>query len=99
MDRLLLDFFEFLILYRLYLARIGFFSLGLTLTLSLSVGDLFVKLIVNRRIYEVAHVDLDKAVGSSIRQVVHASVVVTAHSQSLLHIVSVLFIRDRMFDL
>ena len=99
MDRLLLDFFEFLILYRLYLARIGFFSLGLTLTLSLSVGYLFVKLIVNGRVNEVAHVNLHKAVGRAIRQVVYASMVVTTHSQSLLHVVPVLFIRDRMFDL
>lgn len=67
-DGLEFDHFELVVLEGFNLAGILIFSLNSSLSLPFSVGDLLLKLVVDRFRYNGGtHVDLDEAIGSSVR--------------------------------
>jgi hypothetical protein len=76
----LLDFLKFLILDRFYLACIRLLPLILSLALSLPVRYLLIEFIVYGGVDELAHIDLDKTIGSAVWQVINTSVVVSTNS-------------------
>ena len=67
MHRFLLNFLKLLILNRLYLPCILLITFVFTLSLSLSVGDLLVEFVVDSRTNKLTHVNLDKAIGRTVR--------------------------------
>jgi hypothetical protein len=99
MHRLFLDLFELFILYVLYLARIRLLSLIPPLSLPLAVRYLLVKLVVDCLGHNRAHIYFHETVGCSIRQVVHATVVIPAHTPTLRHVISVILVCYRMLYL
>jgi len=99
MNGVSLDFLEFFINQALDLARIGLLPFLLSLPLLVSAGDQLLKLWVDSRANDAFQVYFNEAIGGTIWQVVHTSVIVSGNSPEFRHVITVVLVCDRVLEL